>query len=504
MRRLHFIGLLALVACSANLPARVAPAPLASSSGAPVASSAPARVVEPWARQRFTAWLEAFNSHDRAKIRAFHLENIAPGMTPSDVDRFVDHDLHVGNIAGALDLAKTESDTPTRFQAVLKAHDFDLFARMVVEAGEDEPHRAVSLHLEPIAMPADLLPQRAASDSEVLQAMQQRIDAAVADDRFAGAVLVAKNGAPLLARAYGLADRERKIPNELATRFRIGSMNKMFTAVAILQLVQAKKLSLADTLGKLVPDYPNKNVATKVTVENLLSHTGGTGDIFGPEFDAHRATLRTLNDYVKLYGNRDLEFEPGSRWDYSNYGFILLGVIIEHVTGRSYYEWVASHVFKPAGMTSTDSLPEDQAVARRSVGYTKPGAATTWESNASNLPYRGTPAGGGYSTVEDLLRFANALRDHKLLDAEHTALLTTGKTEVGVEGARYAYGFDDVTLSGVRCVGHDGGAPGMNGDLAICDSGYTIAVLSNLDPPAAQRVSDFVRLRLPSGPASPK
>jgi CubicO group peptidase (beta-lactamase class C family) len=487
--RFRFVALLAVGACSANPPATPAtPAPLASSSNATVA---PPKDAEPFARQRFTAWLDAFNSHDRAKLRAFYVENADP-----NVDERVEHYLDVGNFTGAFDLKKTEADTPTRFQAVLKARESDLCARMLVEVATDEPHRAVSLHIEPIATPDDLLPPRA-SESEVLQAMQQRIDAAVAADRFSGTVLVAKNGAPLFARAYGLADREHKIPNELATRFRIGSMNKMFTATAVLQLVQAKKLSLGDTLGKLVPDYPNKNVATKVTVENLLSHTGGTGDIFGPEFDAHRETLRTLGDYVKLYGNRDLEFEPGSRWDYSNYGFILLGVIIERVTGRSYYDWVAAHVFKPAGMTSTDSLPEDQAVAKRSVGYMKHGGATAWETNASTLPYRGTSAGGGYSAVEDLLRFANALRDHKLLDAAHTALLTTGKTDVGVEGARYAYGFDDVTISGVRCIGHDGGAPGMNGDLAVCDSGYTIAVLSNLDPPAAQNVSDFVRLRLP-------
>jgi len=331
--------------------------------------------------------------------------------------------------------------------------------------------------------------------------MEQRIEAEVAADRFSGAVLVAKDDAPVFAHAYGLADREHEIPNEVSTRFRIGSMNKMFTAVAIMQLVQDGKLSLADPVGKLIAGYPNQNVATKVTVENLLSHTGGTGDIFGPEFDAHRETIRTLSDYVNLYGNRDPEFEPGSRWRYSNYGFILLGVIIERVTGSSYYDWVAAHVFTPAGMTSTESLPEDQIVAKRSVGYTKRDGATAWASNASWLPYRGTSAGGGYSTVEDLLRFASALREHKLLDAAHTDLLTTGKTDVP-NGGRYAYGFRDETLTGVRCFGHGGGAFGMNGELAVCDSGYTIAVLANLDPPAASSVADFVKLRLPGPPVA--
>ena len=115
-------------------------------------------------------------------------------------------------------------------------------------------------------------------------------------------------------QAYGLADREHNIPNTLKTRFRIGSLNKVFTAVATLQLVQQGKLGLDDPVGKYLTDYPNKDIATKVTIRQLLTHTGGTGDLFGPEFNAHRLELRTHQDYVKLYGNRGPSFEPGSRW----------------------------------------------------------------------------------------------------------------------------------------------------------------------------------------------
>ena len=157
----------------------------------------------------------------------------------------------------------------------------------------------------------------------------------------------------LFSGAYGLADREKKVANKLDTRFRIGSMNKMFTAVSILQLVQAGKIKLTDPLGKYITDYPNQDVATKVTIHHLLTHTGGTGDIFGPEFDAHRLELKTLNDYVALYGKRAPAFEPGSRWVYSNYGMVLLGVVVERVSGQSYYDYVAEHVYKPAGMTLT-------------------------------------------------------------------------------------------------------------------------------------------------------
>jgi len=238
-------------------------------------------------------------------------------------------------------------------------------------------------------------------------------------------------------------------------------------------------------------------MASKVTIQQLLTHTGGTGDFFGPEFDKHRLELKTLQDYVKLYEKRPVAFEPGSRFEYSNYGFILLGVVIEKVTGQSYYDYVREHVYQLAGMTSTDSLPETGAVAMRSVGYMKEGPGP-WSDNKDTLPYRGTSAGGGYSTVEDLYKFATALENHKLLDAKHTEMLTTGKVETGRGDAKYGFGFFDTSEAGLECFGHGGGAPGMNGDLKICPkSGYVIVVLANMDPPAAQRISSFAANRLP-------
>ncbi|PYS67494.1 MAG: serine hydrolase [Acidobacteria bacterium] len=322
------------------------------------------------------------------------------------------------------------------------------------------------------------------------------MDELVAADRFSGAVLVAKDGKTVFAQAYGLADREKKTPNTLKTRFRLGSMNKMFTAVATLQLVQDGKLDLKAPLGNYLTDYKNKDVASKVTIEQLLTHTGGTGDIFGPEFDTHRLDLKTLQDYVKLYGNRGLEFEPGSKWQYSNYGFLLLGVIVEKVSGQSYYDYVRDHIFKPAGMTATASEPETLVVADRSVGYMK-ADGPNWQPNNDTLPYRGTSAGGGYSTVEDLMKFATALQTNKLLKPQYTEMLTTGKVDSAL-GGKYAYGFIDGMVNGTRCFGHGGGAPGMNGELKICPApGYVVAVLANLDPAAATRVADFITNRLP-------
>jgi CubicO group peptidase (beta-lactamase class C family) len=336
------------------------------------------------------------------------------------------------------------------------------------------------------------------TQAAALAAVAQRAEELANRDEFAGAVLVAKNGEVRFGEAYGLADRENELANTLQTRFRIGSMNKMFTAVAILQLVEAGEVELDAPVGTYLVDYPNQELASRVTIHHLLTHTGGTGDIFGPKFDANRTELRALADYVELYGERGVRFEPGSRWEYSNYGFLLLGVVIEAVSGQSYYDYVQDHIYELAGMKASGSLPEDEPVPDMSIGYLKSGGRSAWTPNTFTLPYRGTSAGGGYSTVEDLGRFAKALLSHQLLSAESTAMLISAKEELDF-GFSYAYGFEDHRDDeGNGWVGHGGGAPGMNGDLRIYPrSGYVIAVLANMDPPAAQQISEFLDLRLP-------
>ena len=435
------------------------------------------------------AWLDAFNAGDADKYKAFLRSSF-----PTRLQR-ADPDLGLREITGGFELKKVDESAPTKLVALVQERLSDQFARMTVEVDAAAPHMMTRLSLNLSPRPADFaLPHL--NESELISALRKKLDEDVAAGRFSGAALVARNGKTVFAQAYGLADREKKTANTLKTRFRSGSMNKMFTAVSTLQLVQSGKLDLKAPFGNYLTDYPNKDVASKVTIEQLLSHTGGTGDIFGPEFEKHRLELKTLRDYVNLYGQRALEFEPGSRWQYSNYGFLLLGVLIEKVSGQSYYDYVRDHIYKPAGMTGTASEQEEQTVAERSVGYMKAGA-TDWRPNTDTLPYRGTSAGGGYSTVEDLLRFATALQTHKLLNAQYTEILTTGKVDTG--RGKYAYGFQDSVINGVRCFGHGGGAPGMNGMLQICpDAGYVIAVLANMDPPAASRVADFITNRLPS------
>jgi len=434
------------------------------------------------------AWLESFDRGDPDAYRSFLQQNF-----PSRLEH-LNRELAFRQRTGGFDLKKIEESTPAKIVALVQERISDQMARLTLEVEAADPHHITSLDLRAIPRPADF-PLPHLIQSELIAATKKYVEQEAASDRFSGTVLVAKDGKPVFSAAYGFADRERKVENTLETRFRIGSMNKMFTAVSTLQLVQAGKIALTDPVGKYLTDYPNKDVATKVTIHQLLTHTGGTGDFFGPEFDKHRLELRTLQDYVKLYGDRPPAFEPGSKWDYSNYGFLLLGVIIEKVSGQSYYDYVREHVYAPAGMTSTGSEPEDQHVANLSVGYTKMDGPD-WKPNTDTLPWRGTSAGGGYSTVEDLAKFADALLANKLLNAHYTELLTTGKP--GTPDNTYAYGFGDNKVNGIRCFGHGGGAPGMNGELSICPGpGYVVAVLSNLDPPAAGRLADFIKNRLP-------
>jgi D-alanyl-D-alanine carboxypeptidase len=454
------------------------------------AQSATVEIPKTPAGEQLSLWVAAFNSGERAQLENFRSHFLKPE------EHKVDGAFAFRQQVGGFDLKKIEESSATKLSVLVQERNSDQYARITIEVEAADPYKVTRIDLRAIDRPAEFALPRL-SQPDLVAALRVKLAQDSAAGRFAGAVLLAKDGKPIFTGTYGMADREKKVPNTLSTKFRIGSMNKMFTAVSILQLVQAGKISLSDPVGKYLTDYPNKDIATKVTIYQLLTHTGGTGDFFGPQFEAHRLDLKTLQDYVKLYGDRAPEFDPGSRWVYSNYGFLMLGVIVERVSGKSYYDYVSENIYKPAGMTSTGSVPEDQDVPNRSVGYTQFGGGEL-RPNTDTLPYRGTSAGGGYCTVEDFLRFANALTNHQLLNAQNTDLLTSGKVDT-TRGAKYAFGFmDNDAGTAMRHFGHGGGAPGMNGDLQIFpQTGYVIVVLSNLDPPAASRISDFIVNRLP-------
>jgi len=432
----------------------------------------------------FAAWLAAFNSGDAAQFRAFDAAYPREGAPP------VEDRLRFREMTGGFTVIRIEKSDPLSLVVLLQEKGSDTMVRLEMNISADEPPKVLKSTLEAIPRPPDLAIARL-KEADALAALTARAGELAKKDEFSGVVLVARKGKVLLQKAWGLANREAGTPVTLDTRFRLGSMNKMFTAVATLQLVEAGKLALDDPIGKYLPDYPNKDVASKVTVRHLLTHTGGTGDIFGPDFEKNRLTLREHGDYLKLYGARGLTHEPGAEHRYSNYGFVLLGALIEKVSGMSYYDYVRSRIFQPAGMSSTASLAETDAVPNRSIGYMKDNGK--WVPNTDTLPWRGTAAGGGYSTAGDLLRFAQALESGKLISKASLAAATTPYKE------QYGYGFGIREEGSLRSYGHSGGAPGMNGELRIVPRlGYVVISLSNLDPPAATRLVDFFALRMPA------
>jgi len=428
------------------------------------------------------AWLASFNAADAARIRAF---NKAYAYEPKSLEDTLDWREQTGGFI----VLRIDRSEPLAIDALLGERDSDWAASVSAFLRPEDPSKIAKMEFAGVPLPPDFAPTRM-PEADALAALSKYTDRLAHDDRFSGAVLIARRDKILFQKARGFAVRESNKPNTIDTQFRIGSMNKMFTAVAVLQLVEAGKVSLDATIGTYLPDYPNKEVASKVKVRHLLTHTGGTGDIFGPQFDANRATLKEHSDYLKLYGSRDPDQIPGSEFKYSNYGFVLLGALIEKVSGISYYDYVRAKVFTPAGMTSTDSLPESESVPKRASGYVRERAA--WVSNGDTLPYRGTAAGGGYSTVGDLLRFADALQSGKLLSKKMFA--EAAKSQMGW----YGYGFMVDGSGPLQMWGHGGGAPGINGDLRVFPSlGYVLISLSNFDPPAAIRPISYFEVRMP-------
>jgi CubicO group peptidase (beta-lactamase class C family) len=432
-------------------------------------------------------YLEGLNSGHKDKLETF-IKAHRPDR-PDALDRMLDLRWNTGGF----DLYSIESSQALHIEAVLREREGNgNYNRMSVTVSDGRPAVITKITLVVIPPPAGApIPERL-TQREAVAAWKSEIDKTASTGKFSGVWLWAKNGEVIASGARGKADRETGMDNTLNTRFRIGSMNKMFTAVATLQLVERGKLSLEDTIGKILPDYPNANVASKVKIRHLLSHTGGTGDIFGPQFEAHRLDLKTLQDYVKLYGQRDLRFEPGTKWEYSNYGFLLLGVLIEKVSGNSYYDFVAENIYKVAGMTNSGSEPESVEVANRSKGYMRDQFQMV--SNEPTLPWRGTSAGGGYTTAADLIKFADALMSRKLLNSETLAEATRPQFTTGV----YGFGFQIGQPNEARNYGHSGAAPGMNSILRVYpESGQSVIVLCNLDSPSASRIGDWLHARMP-------
>jgi CubicO group peptidase (beta-lactamase class C family) len=446
-----------------------------------IAAAAPAS--ETPALQVFKQWLDAFNSGDSARITAFWQE-----YGRSGADDRVAGDLRLRTMTGGMTIYRVEVDTDTHLVALMKENR-GVYSESTLDLASVNPSVIAGMMGHPVP-PPEGSGNPAASDDQLAGLVREHVAAMNGPDAFSGAILIAHNGKIVLDQAWGVADENNHIGNTVDTQFCIGSMNKMFTAVAILQLAERGKLALDKPIATYWPDYPNHDLASRVTIRELLNHTGGTGDIFTPEYQAHREETRSLADYVKLFGSRPVAFEPGSRMEYSNYGFILLGRMIELVSGVPYQKYVQENIYQPAGMMHTDSRPEADHVSGRAIGYTL--GQNGLVPNTDGMPWSGTSAGGGYSTVRDLFLFAEALQSGKLLDPE----LLREARQASPKRPDYGMGFYVLPDGGY---GHGGGAPGINGELHILPhDGYVLVALANRDPRMASNMVDFITSLLPA------
>jgi CubicO group peptidase (beta-lactamase class C family) len=505
--RLTTAALTALIPLLSAHPAfgQTDPGAQAATAG-PTAGIAPAASVLPDtpAGRRATELLRLTVDGDEASIRAFLESSVAPRFR--DAFPIEDHLRILGRLraeSGGYDAVEVRESEPAAIEVVVRARDTGELRMLTLHTQPEPPHAIDGMGIRPL-VPADgveapAVPDRALSDDEIASLLGDYLHRLVAADAFSGAVLVARQGDPIFERAYGEASKSYGIPNALDTKFNLGSMNKMFTAVAVAQLVERGILSWDDPVGKwLGPDWVRPEVGEKATIRHLLTHTSGLGSFFTDEFmRSSRALYRDLDGWRPIVSQDSLAFEPGTDWSYSNTGFLLLGVIVEKASGQSYYDYVREHVYEPAGMTGTDAFEADAVVPNLAQGYerTETDGAVIYRSNILEHTARGGPAGGGYSTAPDLLAFARALADGRLVRPETAALITTAKPEA----ASPAYGFGFQQWGEGRYYGHTGGFPGISSALMIDrESGDVIVVMSNYGR-ASRPVSDFAYELLVAG-----
>ncbi len=430
------------------------------------------------AEKRARELVQVLNAGKRAEFQKFVEANFGEQMKGMPMERHLNFYSSVYDNSRGFEVSGVQETKPNQVTMLVKNNLTGEWDALLVTVEAEAPYRITGIGFRPPKPPA--VNAKKLSEKEVAREMEAFMKKLVAADVFSGAVLLAKDGVPVYKGAFGMANKDFDAANKIDTKFNLGSMNKMFTAVAIAQLAEKGKLSFEDSLSKFIPDFPDKESAEKIKIKHLLSHTAGLGGYFSEKWaKTSRAEFRTVDDMMKMAKEDEkLQFEPGSKWRYSNSGMLVLGKVIEVVSGQSYYDYVRENIFQTAGMTNTDCYELDKVNRNLAVGYDKnyTDNGITFGNNIFMHVMRGGPHGGGYSTVEDLLKFDRALNGNKLVGAEYVKMLTTAKPELN--SPNYGFGFS-VDLGG-KSFGHSGGFPGINSNLDMFpESGWTLIVMSN-------------------------
>jgi CubicO group peptidase (beta-lactamase class C family) len=424
------------------------------------------------------------NTDTPTQIRQWVPTVLSASIASDDKAAFVTDLASAARDSGGLDVfdVRTDPHQPGLLEVAVKGRRNAQAALFWLVADSAHPDRLADVHLVPMDNPLyDDWPKGPVSHDELGKKIHAVLDKLVSTSDFSGCVTVFDGGETVFDECRGLAGRSFNVPVDRQTKFHIASVGKMFTAVAIAQLVEAGKLSWNDTLAKLVPEYPDQATAKKITVWELLHHTSGLGDFLVPEYFEHSARFVNPVDYLGLIARQPKVGEPDKALSYSNAGYILLGRIIENVSGESYFDYIQHYVFEPARMASSGFDSEDEVVPGLAVGYYHDDGvfSRTWKANWMLGIYKGGPAGGGYSTNADLLRFASALKGGKLLKSATLAKMFDNEVPNDGPGAIGA-GIDERLSHGRHIRGHQGGIEGTTANLEmVWETGAAVALTSN-------------------------
>jgi len=446
--------------------------------------------------ERIQSLIATVNSNNPDQIRRFMNEECTEKFRNfASMEEHINVFLGFRRTTGGVDFHSIRTYVPERKETIviLKDRNFDSWRAFVMTFDKSEDLLIAGLNFNIARTPSNMK-ESPLTEKQFLQMITDVIQRICEQDVFSGTVLIARGDELLLTHACGEASKRFHVPNNIETKLNLGSMNKMFTATAITQLVEKGLLSFEDTIDKHVDEsWLPKEITSKITVHHLLTHTSGLGSYFNETYmKGSKGLYRKVNDFKPLLKGEKPAFEPGKRFRYSNTGMLLLGVVIESVTGQSYFDYIRKNIYKPAGMKNSDSYEMDYPVENLAIGYS-PNLKSKygWQNNLFKHVIKGGPAGGGFSTVGDLHRFACALQTGKLVSADSLKILLKDHS-----GEGYGYGFGIVEGPSGRVVGHSGGFSGINGNLDIyLDKGYIVAVLSNYDngaSPVAQKISQLL------------
>lgn len=444
--------------------------------------------------------IERINSGDASRLESFIRENFA-GPDPAAVATGL---MRMREETGGLRIRETLDGPPARVRGLfvpVRDRAWKDVTMFFAAAEPDylvpvQPLQVLGVRILDVAAPPEHLAGSRLDDARVRRNIDAYLREVVAETGFSGAVVVARDGEIVAANAYGYADCGHTRDNAVDTRFNLASITKLFTAVATVQLIEQGRLRFESTVGEVLQDYPNAEVASGVNVADLLSHRSGLlgSRMQVEQFPAAQET-QSVADWMAPWVGEPLMVRPDQQFEYSNAGFILLGAIVERISGMPFHAYVEQNIFAKAGMTGAGFPDAIEGGASLAAGCMDADGGARVD-NRPVLTRRGGPHGGAFGTAEDLIRFQRALAGGALVSPQSLARMWRGTHEEADTGRMYGLGTEMQRYGDRLIVGHGGGWPGVTNHFEFDSAGgYAIVVLSNVDiepGPIAYKIREWL------------